>query len=352
MPLQLRKILSTSLAGIVTPALAALFYLVGSSLCQGDVSYRTFLLMSAYLMVLAVIFGAPFAIPAVLGIRLDNTWRAVPFIAFAAALGIEIQLELIRHYDALNPFDPVSLVLMLIWIIPTILGTVAVLLLKWRSRPTSLAIASIAVASLIVCVVVGVNKASVLGHPYMAASSWGQLRVGAQVFAGDDGSAFSLTVCPSLSTILADQPSEECRRVPPGTPAIVDAIIPCRRTDSSWNGVFPHVRLRASDGTWTGFADAGMLQPSIPVGTVIELSSDWNATLEMKDDSGETTNLGDNALVEVLRYDPRRQSPLFVKIIDGAHRDQTGWTSLVFANAGASLFGDGSLIYPFVCLMV
>ena len=340
------------LAGVVTPALAALFYSVGTSLCEGDVSFLTFMQMSACMMVLAVILGAPFAIPAVFAIRLGSTWSAVPFVAVAAAFGIEVQLELIQLYNPSNPFEPVSLVLMLIWIIPAIFGTVAVLLLKRRPWTTSLTIASIAMASLIVFVVVGVNKARVLGHPYMAAATWSQLRVGAHVFAGDDDSTYSLRVCPSLATILADQPSKECRHIPFGTPAIVDAIIPCGKTNSSWNVGSPHVRFHAPDGSWAGFTDAGMLQPNIPVGTVLELHRDLLGPLEMSNDRGEKTIIGDEALIKVLRYDPRKDASLYVKILEGPHRDQIGWASLIFANAGASLFGDHSLVYPFFCMNV
>jgi hypothetical protein len=307
MPAEMRWILSTLLAGIVTPALAMVFYLIGSSFYEGDLLYLTFFSIWTTILSAAIIFGAPFAIPVFLTVRLRNAWGALPFIAVAA------------------------------------------MALKWRQRTSSFTIASLAMAALTVFIFVGANRARELGHAYLGAATWSQLRVGIIVFTGGADTVSGQTVCPSLADIYVEPRADQCRVIAPGTPAIVDAIIPCSETNLGSADASARVRLHAADGSWSGFADAELLQPSIPVGTVIELDRDWAAPLGMDDDSGAQTTIGDEALVKVLRYDPRRDASLYVKIIDGTHRGQTGWTSLGFADPGSVAFGDYGLVYPYVC---
>jgi hypothetical protein len=345
MPAEMRWILSTLLAGIVTPALAMVFYLIGSSFYEGDLLYLTFFSIWTTMLSAAIIFGAPFAIPVFLTVRLRNAWGALPFIAIAAGSGIELQFALSRLIGS----DAVSVILMLIWIIPAIFGTVAAMALKWRQRTSSFTIASLAMAALTVFIFVGANRARELGHAYLGAATWSQLRVGIIVFTGGADTVSGQTVCPSLADIYVEPRADQCRVIAPGTPAIVDAIIPCSETNLGSADASARVRLHAADGSWSGFADAELLQPSIPVGTVIELDRDWAAPLGMDDDSGAQTTIGDEALVKVLRYDPRRDASLYVKIIDGTHRGQTGWTSLGFADPGSVAFGDYGLVYPYVC---
>jgi hypothetical protein len=348
MPSKIRWILSTVLASVVTPALAMLFDLVGSALQQGNLSSLTLSpdMPSPILtlMLPAIIFGAPFAIPIALAVRLRRTWMAVPFIALAAAFGIELQIQVGRHFEESST---VSEILMLVWIIPAIVGTVAALLLKWREQASSYSIAAIAATALIVFAIAGAERARELAPAYMAAETWSQLRVGVNVFTGDERNGSGQTVCPTLAMIISYQSPNQCRHIAVGTLAIVDAIIPCKRSDPSWGYESPHVRLHAADDSWGGFADAAMLQPDIPVGTPIEIARDWDAPIAINNDHGGQTILGDTALVKLLRYDPRREASLYVKVLDGPHRDKTGWTWVQSADTGGVALGEYSLQYPY-----
>jgi hypothetical protein len=341
MPSRIQWTLSTILAGIVTPALAMLFDEVGSALHQGDFSGRPYFVTG---LLPAIIYGAPLAIPIALAVGLRSTWKAVPFIAIAAAFGIEFQEQVSRRFE---DSSTISVVLMLVWIIPAILGAVAALLLKWHQGASAYTIAATATAALIVFAIGGGNRARELAPAYRAAETWSKLSVGMTVFTGDENNASGQAVCPTLATILADRSPDQCRYITAGTPAIVDAIIPCKKTDPSWGWESPHVRIHAADGSWAGFADAGMLQPSIPAGTLIELQRDWGAPLALNDDHGGQTILGDTAMVKLLRYDPRREASLYVKVLDGPHRDQMGWTWIQDADTGNVALGEYSLQYSY-----
>lgn len=318
-------------------------YMVGEAIYQGDplaaapTSFPEYL----YPALGATAFGAPFSFPVALTVRLDNTWRAVPFIAVVAAFGIELQIRLGRIYEE----SYVSLALMLVWIIPAIFGTVAALLLKWRERTTSFSITAVATATLIVFVIEGAARARELAPAYLAAETWSRLHVGMNVFTGDEGNASGQTVCPTLAASLDEQNIGLCRHVAPATAAVVDAIIPCKKTDPDWGYESPRVRIHAADGSWAGFTDAGMLQPKIPVGTLIEMARDWDSPVVMNDDRGRQTIIGDEAMVKVLRYDPKRNVSLYVSILDGAHRGETGWMYIQGVDTGGVALGEYSLEY-------
>jgi hypothetical protein len=343
MPAQVRRILSTILAGIVTPALAMLFDEFGTTLYQADVRALTYSLFWDFTLLTAVILGAPFAIPVALAVRLRNAWGAVPFIAIVAAFGIEVQIVASRFFADL---DTISVLLMLVWIVPAILGTLTAILLKWRPLTTSLAIAAIAM-SMLIYLTIGYAKLSIERAPaYAAAKTWSTLRVGMKTFAGGQDAYSGLTVCPTLATLLAGQLSDQCQTISFGAPAIVDAIIPCKRTDPTWGYESPHVRLHATDGSWAGFTRAANLQPDIPVGTLIELARLGDAPLTMDGDHGTHTAIGDRAMVKLLRYDPRKEESLYVEILNGEHRGQRGWMWSGEADTGGTILGEYPLQYP------
>lgn len=332
------------LAGIVTPSLAMVLDMLGTALYRGDVtaaeppSFPTYLLCG----VVAAVFGGPLSVPVALAVRLDNSWRAVPYIAVLAAFGVELQMQLGRAYEE-NYL--VSFVLMLVWVFPAIIGTLAALLLKWQERAASVSIAVITTAAFIVFAIHGSARARELAPAYSAAEVWSQIRVGMNVFTGDEGSAPGQTVRPTLAMILDDQTPGRCRHVSPGTAAIIDAIFPCKKTDSDWGYESPHVRIHAVDGSWAGFADAAMLQPDIPAGTLIEMTGDWQDPLVMNSDRVGQTVINDEALVQVLRYDPKRDMSLYVRILDGADSGQTGWMYIQSAETGGVALGEYSLQY-------
>ncbi|HYK52191.1 MAG TPA: hypothetical protein VEV38_01500 [Candidatus Eremiobacteraceae bacterium] len=348
MPPEDRPFLSALLAGIVTPALAMLFEFFGAAIYQGDHFLFTDFPAAAQLAldaaVVAAIFGAPLAIPVALAIRLENIWKAVPSIALGAAFGIAVQIQIRDRY---NDSVVLSLMLMLFWIVPTVFGIVVALLLKWRERESAVAIGGLATAGLVVLAIIGTNRHKELAPAYSAAKTWSELRVGMNVFTGDDGNGVGETVCPTLSAILVDQLSGQCGRVPPGSPAVVDEIIPCEKTDPDWGWESPHVRIHSVNGSWAGFVDAAMLQPSIPEGTLIELRRDWGAPLTIDDDHGRQTSIGDTAMVRLLRYDPKKAASLYVKILDGPYRGRTGWTWIQAADTGGVALGEYSLQYGF-----
>ena len=109
--MQSQRRLDSVAAGIATPLLSMLLYMVGYALR----SHHAGLLASKDLLGLLVaagIFGWPFAVPVSVVSRLRNAWTGVPFISAVAAIGIELQLELARNVPDSSPY---SIYFMLIW---------------------------------------------------------------------------------------------------------------------------------------------------------------------------------------------------------------------------------------------
>lgn len=332
-------------AGVATPMLSMLFYEVGDALRSHD----GFALAPQFVLgqlVVAGIFGAPFSVPVSLAIRLRNTWTAVPFISAVAAIGIGLQIEFGRHVPDTSPC---SVYLMLIWLVPAALGTVAALLLKWHRAPSSLAITAVAVALVAILTVLGLNEARRFAPIYAAAASWSKLRVGMNVYTSQESILHGQTVCPTVAALLASQrsDSERCRIVAAGTPAIVDAIVPCKKNHPNWGYESAHVKLHARNGSWHGFSEAGSLQPDVPVGTLIDMERDWGAPLALENDRGVPTDIGASALVRVLRYDPKREVSLYVKILDGPFMNRTGWMGIQDAYTGGVALGEYDMEYPY-----
>jgi hypothetical protein len=334
---RVRLTLSRILAGVAIPILSAVFSLLCDAIYQRDASGIGPEL--PVMLLCAAVLGAPFAIPVLLAVRLRNTWRTVPFLAAAAAGGIDLQ-------NTISSSD--SLVLDLVWIVPAICGTAAALLLKWHERRSAFAIAAFATIAVLVVAVQGGEIARKLAPAYAAADSWSMLRAGMRLYTGDGYSSAGQAICPTLATLLASERNRSglCKIVSRGTPAIVDAILACAKTDPDWGFESPHVKLHALDGSWVGFTDAGNLQPDIPVGTLLAMHRDWGAPLMLESERGAPTPIGESAMVTVLRYDPTAEAPLYVKILDGSYRNRTGRMEIGFAQTGRLAFGEYDLQYP------
>ena len=171
-----------------------------------------------------------------------------------------------------------------------------------------------------------------------SSASWDRLRVGLRVYTGDDGGdATTQTVCASLAAYLAsidDSNTPHCLHVKRGLSATVETIIPSKSSDSDAGFRAPHVQLRGSDGTWSGYTTVVPLQPAIPIGTVLVMKKDGNATVNLAPRQGSDLNagpdLGDTVTVKVLHYYPDTgDRPLYVTVLDGEHAGQNGW---MFAN--------------------
>lgn len=176
---------------------------------------------------------------------------------------------------------------MLTWILPAVFEMCAAPLLKWRERWSAFAIAGIGMVVALFLSVSGGGRLQELTPARAAADSWSRLRVGMIVYTGQGGAESS--VCPTLATLLTHADNGLCRIVPPATPAIVDAIIPCKETDSDWGYESPHVELHAADNSWNGFTDAGSLQPNVPAGTLLALRRDWGVPLVIQNERGSQT---------------------------------------------------------------
>lgn len=155
-------------------------------------------------------------------------------------------------------------------------------------------------------------------------------------------------ICPTLA-ILYKRGERSCRTVTSATPVIIDAIIPCKRTDPDWGYESPHARLHAADGSWSGFTDVGNLQPTVPVGTLLAMQGDtlWRDPLVLENDSGKRIAIGYSAMAKLLRYDPKRAASLYVRILSGPYRDRIGWMFIQSADTGGVALGEYDLQYPY-----
>ena len=167
--------------------------------------------------------------------------------------------------------------------------------------------------------------------------SWARLHAGMKVYAGDDGGA-TLTVCPTLVEYhaLADlpgvlsQPGDvgSCTRVKRGTAAIVDKIVPGKK--SELEGA-PYIWLRALDSSWSGYTIILRLQPAIPAGTLLIARQGENEPPKLaprqRSDLAVGSNLSGGVKVKVLRYDPTSDSrKLYFIVLSGDDAGQSGWT--------------------------
>ena len=175
-------------------------------------------------------------------------------------------------------------------------------------------------------------------HGVPSAAIWDRLHVGLRVYTGDDGGdATTQTICSTLSLYLAtfyESNTPRCKHIKRGQPATVEAIIASKASDADAGSGAPHVELRATDATWSGFTTVIPLQPAIPIGTVLVMKKEGNATLNLAPRQGSDLNagpdLGDKVTVKVLHYYPKTgDRSLYVTVLDGNRAGQNGW---MFAN--------------------
>lgn len=341
-----QEVLQRLAAGIVTPALAMLFFQIGQLLYQLDGRSLQPWFLKSFLLELpiaAAILGAPFGISAALLIRLPHLWLCVPLISLVAAVGIEAQV----YSSGMLEDSQFFVVLMFVWVLPALFGTGAALLLQRRPSLWALAV-PLAVILALPLATHGVARARAIAPAIAAARHWSVLRVGMAVYTGGDASD-GQTVCASIAALLEAKKGggTRCTTIPGGVAATVDAVIPCRKTDPDWGFGSPRVRIHARDRSWWGFADAGSLQPSIPTGTLLSMQRDWGAPLTLYDDRGNRTTIGDAALARLLRYAPKRDASLYVQILDGAYRNRRGWMSIQAVDTGGVSLGEYGIEYPY-----
>jgi len=293
--------------------------------------------------VVAAFFGAPFAVPISMLVRLRSVWLCLPLIAIAAAIGLEIQFEITRSLDdssGANGFFS------MVYVIPAAFGAAAALLLRWYERLAIVAL-PLAIVLLVALFIAGDHDLRAVQPARSAAHRWSVLRAGMTAYTGeyDRGQ----TVCSSFSAYLdfERQRPHGCRIVANATPVVIDAIIPCKQDDPDHGWGAPHVRLHARDGSWHGFTGASDLQPDVPVGTLLDFERDWGAPLDIVDDRGAQKVIGGSAYARLLRYDPKRDYSLYVEIVQGEHRGMRGWMAIQVVETGGVALGQYSLEYPY-----
>lgn len=174
-----------------------------------------------------------------------------------------------------------------------------------------------------------------------SSSSWSRLRVGLRVYTDDDGGGVtSLTVCPTLAEYSSFEDGNSvaaCLNKRRGLAAVIRIIVP-EPTSADAGSSSPHVLLSATDGSWQGYTTAAGLQPVVPIGTIAVMAASGSTTLNLAPtqvaaaDAGP--NIGERAVVRILRYDPATESrALYVQVLDGAFADRRGW---MFASDGAA----------------
>ncbi len=326
----LKSIVNRIAAGVVTPILSMLFYMAGWALYQHDPPWPRL-----SMLFVAAVFGAPLSVPVALLIPLRNVWRCLPLIALAAAIGYELQ-----SWSITVPWSITVLV------IPALFGAMVALLLRWRER---LSIAAVPLGAVLVAALwfAGNGNAQAVAPAHAEARAWSVLHVGMLAYTG--GYEKGQTICPSLSAYLDFErdPLRLCRSVANATPVIVDAIIPCKRSDPDWGWESPHVQVHARNGSWSGFTEASELQPDVQPGTLLDMERDWGAPLDIVNDRGTSTVIGGSARARLVRYDPKRNYSLYVEIIDGDHRGLRGWMPIQAVDTGDIALGQYSLQYPY-----
>lgn len=340
---EMSPLLQRIAAGLAAPMFSILLSEIGDGLREHDFS-NTFSIFPTDLL-FALIFGAPFSVPVALMIRLRNVWIGLPLIALTAAVGIRIQGDLGTLAGDAGA-NTLSGLLMIGWVIPAAFGTATTLLIKWQEI-IAFSFIPLAAALAIVLDAQGQKDARAVAPAHAAAREWSVLRVGMNAYTGGDSDG--QIICPTLAAEIAldSKHPPTCLTLRRAIPVVVDAIIPCKKSDPGYGWESAHIRLHARDGSWHGFTDARGLQPDVPVGIPLDMERDWGAPLAIDDERGEQTVIGGSALVRLLRYDPSRDASLYVEILDGAHRGQRGWMGIQNAQTGGMALGEYAMEYPY-----
>ena len=164
--------------------------------------------------------------------------------------------------------------------------------------------------------------------------SWLQLKAGVRAFTGDDGGdATMATICPSLRLYIHgpdNAAAPRCAHEKRGASIVVESIVARSCVDFESQARVPCVRIRAANGSWSGYTGATTVIPAIPVGTLLVLTPQPNEhlTLASKPISGpdDGTDLGARARARVLGFVPSADArELHVMIVSGSHAGASGW---------------------------
>ena len=166
------------------------------------------------------------------------------------------------------------------------------------------------------------------------APNWLILHSGVRAFTLDDGAdATTATVCPTLQLYLRgldNAAAPRCLHEKPGVAVVVESIAARRCVDFESQTHVPCVKIRAVDGSWSGYTGATTIVPAVPIGSVVDLAPQpqEHLTLAAKSSSDSTTgvDLGAHVRARVLRYVPSTDArELRVSILSGSHAGATGW---------------------------
>lgn len=195
---------------------------------------------------------------------------------------------------------------------------------------------------------VSVNVAAIArtAPPATDSSSWATLRDGLPVFVGSDGGdATTMSICSSIADY--DASAASCKHIKQGVPAVVDHVFPSNGQSADDPTGAPHVKIRAADGTWSGYTTATLLQARIPIGTTLVLTkgSDTDQIrLASRQDSelNDGPDLGDHVTIKVLHYYPDSQNRnIYAEVLDGNYAGKNGWFFTMDAKTtdGISVYG-------------
>ena len=191
--------------------------------------------------------------------------------------------------------------------------------------------AKLLVAGAAVTVLLGTTIAASGAEP---APHWLILHAGVRAFTLDDGAdATMATVCPTLQLYLRGSDNAappRCLHEKPGVAVVIESIVGRRCVDFESQTHVPCIRIRAIDGSWSGYTGATTIVPAIPIGTIVDLAPQpqERLTLAAKPSSGSTTgtDLGAHVRARVLRHVPSADArELRVSILSGSPAGATGW---------------------------
>jgi hypothetical protein len=152
-----------------------------------------------------------------------------------------------------------------------------------------------------------------------------------------------MSICPSIDDY--NNTASDCKHVKQGVPAMVDTVIKGGVSPDNPSGE-PFVKLHASNGSWSGYTQATLLEARIPIGTVLVTKTEGNEHPKLHShqdsDLNEGIDLDEGTKVKVLHYYPETDNyNIYVEVISGQHAGQNGWLLTMDTNTedGYSAYG-------------
>jgi len=169
--------------------------------------------------------------------------------------------------------------------------------------------------------------------------SWLMIRKGQSAYTGDDGGgAETQTICRSMrdyDRFLNDGSQVNCFQAPRGILVTMESWKENEFDKTVWNVSTYTICIKASNGSWRGYTYSLSLQPKIPPGTRLRISTAMADSItaqiasEPESSNGEEIKIGEGTIVELIEQKPAREDSLKVRVITGSHTGRIVWMTEV-----------------------